>query len=81
MTILEVDAVDFSDAANVAEEAVKRGLLAVDVSNSKIKPVRIEWEGYNRYTYSATVVRQPIELSRGARNGDVNLTVDQPKED
>lgn len=78
VTIIEVDAVNFSDAANIAESAVKRGLLAVDVSNSKIKPLRIEWQGYNHHTYSATVAQMPLELSRAVSNQHVSLGVNQP---
>lgn len=82
VTILEVDAANFSDAANVAEAAVMRSLLAADTSNSKIKPITIRWEHYNRHFYEATVTQTPLELSRAVSNQHVNLGVEQPtKED
>lgn len=82
VTILEVEGTNFSDAANVAESAVKRALLAADSNNSTIQPVQIRWEHYNRHFYEATVTQMPLELSRAASNQHVTLGVNQPvKED
>lgn len=78
VTILEVDAVDFNDAANIAENAVGRALLAADANNDTIQPVQIRWQHYNHHFYEATVTQMPVELARVLLNQHVTLTVPQP---
>lgn len=78
VTILEVEAVDWTDATHVAEGAVKHALRSVDAGDVKPGPIIVKWQHVNDHDYEATVVRSPAELGVAARNGYMYLEVQQP---
>lgn len=77
LTILEVETSDRRNAENVAEAALKRAIREADVSNSKIKPMRLQAVNGSGEVFEATVTRQPVELNAAIRNNDFRLGVEQ----
>jgi hypothetical protein len=81
VTILEVEAVDWTDAAAVAEGALKN---AINESRNPHVPLEVtgqpvlNWVARNREVYDAIVVHAPVEISRALVNGYAHVAVQQP---
>lgn len=75
VTVLDVEAADESDAANVAEGAVMHALQRVDATPSVADPYTVEWAHVNGHEYSATVTHLPRELKRALQENYIHVTV------
>ena len=79
VTVLEVDAVDWIDAAHVAEGAVKHALRhAAEPTDEQWLTHTVKWRHVNGHDYEARVARQPCEVGTAMYNGYMHLEVTQP---
>jgi hypothetical protein len=79
ITIVETEAHDWTDAANVAEGVVRHALRQSDSGDSNARHVVVKFR-QRGFDYEGTIVRSPVELNRGAHTGYFGLTVEQPAE-
>lgn len=68
VTVLEVQAVDEKDAANVAEAALWRSLVGAHDATTLEGDLLLRWRRKD-HDYEVRVTRPPLELSRALRSG------------